>query len=235
MNVVVSHIDVPRIDLKVNPLFEDTEMAFLKTHYYGGIRKYQWATIPLALHGVIFDKNGNRKEIVVGEDHDDPVLYITDLLPHLAKDQNEKKLADAISGEDLNVLCGTRPYGDEKVKEKVKFNILKILNEKYGIAEIDFTSAEFEIVPAGKARDVGFDRAAVMAYGHDDRICSFAGLKGVFDIKTPERTAVMYFADKEEVGSIGNTGAHSDFFANAIAELIALQGEYNDLLLRRGV
>ncbi len=235
MNVVVSHIDAPRIDLKANPLFEDTEMAFLKTHYYGGIRKYQWATIPLALHGVVFDKDGNKKEIVVGEDQDDPVLYITDLLPHLAKDQNEKKLAEAISGEDLNVLCGTRPYGDDKIKEKVKFNLLKILNEKYGITEIDFTNAELEIVPAGKARDVGFDRASVMAYGHDDRICSFAGLKGILETDSPQRTSVMYFADKEEVGSMGNTGAHSDFFANTVAELIALQGDYCDLQLRRAL
>jgi aspartyl aminopeptidase len=233
MNVVVSHLDAPRIDLKVNPLYEDTEMAFFKTHYYGGIKKYQRATIPLAIHGVIFDKDGNKKNIVVGEDSEDPVFYITDILPHLAKDQNEKKIAEAIKGEDLNILCGSIPYGNDKIKEKVKFHILKILNEKYGIREVDFTSAELVIVPAGKARDVGFDRSLISAYGHDDRVCSFAGLKGVLEIENPERTAVLYCADKEEIGSVGNTGAHSDFFANTVAELIALQSDYSDLLLRR--
>ena len=233
MNIVGSHIDSPRIDLKANPLYEDCDMAFFKTHYYGGIKKYQWATIPLALHGVVIDGKGNKKNVVIGEDPGDPVLYITDLLPHLAKDQNDKKLSEAIKGEDLNVLCGSIPYGGDEVKNKVKLNILKILNEKYGICEIDFTRAELEIVPAGKARDVGLDRALISAYGHDDRVCTFAGLKGILELENPDRTAVLYCADKEEIGSVGNTGAQSDFFANTVAELIALQSEYSDLLLKR--
>ena len=233
MNIVGTHIDSPRIDVKANPLYEDSEMAFLKTHYYGGIKKYQWTTIPLALHGVIIDGEGNKKNVVIGEDPGDPVLYITDILPHLAKDQNEKKLAEAIKGEDLNVLCGSIPYGGEKIKNKIKLNILKILNEKYGICEIDLASAELEIVPAGKARDVGLDRALISSYGHDDRVCTFAGLKGILEIDKPERTAVLYCADKEETGSMGNTGAQSDFFPNCVAELIALQADYNDLLLKR--
>ena len=233
MNIVGTHIDSPRIDLKANPLYEDSEMAFFKTHYYGGIKKYQWTTIPLSLHGVVIDGEGKKKNIVIGEDPGDPVLYITDILPHLAKDQNEKKLAEAIKGEDLNVLCGSIPYGGEKIKNKIKLNILKILNEKYGICEIDFASAELEIVPAGKARDVGLDRGLISSYGHDDRVCTFAGLKGILEIETPDRTAVLFCADKEETGSMGNTGAQSDFFANSVAELIALQAEYSDLLLKR--
>ncbi|MCP4176358.1 MAG: aminopeptidase [bacterium] len=235
INIVGSHIDSPRIDVKANPLYEDTEMAFLKTHYYGGIKKYQWTAMPLALHGIIIDEDGKKIDVNIGEDRDDPVLYITDILPHLAKDQNDKKLSEAISGEKLNVLIGSIPYGDEKIKDKVKFNILKILNEKYGICEIDLTNAELELVPAGKARDVGLDRGLIVAYGHDDRVCSFAGLKGILEIDTPEKTAVLYCADKEEVGSNGNTGAQSDFLLNTVAELIALQDNYSDLLLRRSL
>ncbi|HJO92617.1 MAG TPA: aminopeptidase [Victivallales bacterium] len=234
-NIVGAHIDSPRLDIKANPLFEDTEMAFLKTHYYGGIKKYQWTAMPLALHGVIIDEDGRKIDVNIGEENDDPVLYITDILPHLAKDQNDKKLSEAISGEKLNILIGSIPCGDDKIKDKVKFNILRILNEKYGIKEIDLTNAELEVVPAGKARDVGLDRGLIVAYGHDDRVCSFAGLKGILEVGTPEKTAILYCADKEEVGSNGNTGAQSDFLLNTIAELIALQDNYSDLLLRRAL
>lgn len=234
VHVVGSHLDAPRIDLKPFPLYEDAEMAFFKTHYYGGIKKYQWTTIPLALHGVVIDKNGNKIDICIGEDDEDPILVITDLLPHLGKDQHAKTLGEGISGEGLNILCGSIPYGDKDIKDRVKFNVLRLLNEKYGFIEEDFTVAELEIVPAGKAREVGFDRGMISAYGHDDRVCAFATLWAILDIKAPKKTAIAYFSDKEEVGSMGNTGAESAFLENTIAELInAQEDKYSDLLLRR--
>ncbi|BEP28957.1 aminopeptidase [Helicovermis profundi] len=234
MNIVGGHIDSPRIDLKPFPLYEDSEMTFLKTHYYGGIKKYQWVSMPLSMHGVLINKNGEKINISIGEDINDPVFFITDLLPHLAKDQNQKKLNEGITGEGLNILFGNIPFGDKDIKEKVKLNTLKLLNEKYGIVEEDFTTAEIEIVPAEKARDVGIDRSMISAYGHDDRVCSFAGSKAILEIETPTKTAVGMFMDKEEVGSMGNTGSESKYFENIVAELIALQdSNYSDLLVRR--
>lgn len=236
MNIVGAHIDVPRIDLKPFPLYEDSGMAFLKTHYYGGIKKYQWTALPLALHGVVMNKNNEKIEVVIGEDEADPIFAITDLLPHLAKDQSVKKLGEGIEGEGLNVLVGHRPYGDDKTKDKVKLHVLKILNEKYGITEEDFLSAEFEIVPAGKAKDLGFDRSMISAYGHDDRVCSYTGAMAMLDLEDVQTTAVGMFMDKEEVGSQGNTGSESRYFENIVAELIALQEpSYNDLYLRRAI
>lgn len=234
MNIVGAHIDVPRIDLKPFPLYEDSDMAFFKTHYYGGIKKYQWTATPLAMHGVVFNKNNEKIEVCIGEDESDPILAITDLLPHLAKDQVSKSLAEGIDGETLNVLVGHRPIGDDKTKDKVKLHVLKILSEKYGITEEDFLSAEFEIVPAGKAKDLGFDRSMISAYGHDDRVCSYAGLAAIFELEDLKTTACGMFMDKEEVGSQGNTGSSSRFFENIVAELIALQEpNFNDLFLRR--
>lgn len=235
MNIVGAHIDVPRIDLKPFPLYQDGNMAFFKTHYYGGIKKYQWTATPLALHGVAFNKNNERIEVVIGEDENDPIFAITDLLPHLAKDQAVKKLGEGIEGEGLNVLVGHMPVGDEKTKDKVKLHVLKILNEKYGLKEEDFLSAEFEIVPAGKAKDLGFDRSMISAYGHDDRVCSYTGVKAMLDLDSSiPTTACGMFMDKEEVGSNGNTGSESRYFENIVAELIALQeDQYNDIYLRR--
>lgn len=234
MNVLGTHIDSPRLDLKPFPLYEDGGLALFKTHYYGGVRKYQWAALPLALHGVIYKKNGEKVDMVIGEDDNDPVFFITDLLPHLAKDQNEKKLKEGITGEGLNIIVGNIPLGDKDIKDKVKFHIMKILNYKYGIEEDDFISAEIEAVPAGNTRNVGFDESLLGGYGHDDRVCSFAALKAILDIENPTKTCVAFFADKEEVGSQGNTGMESMFFANMIAELIALQNKsYNGILLRR--
>ena len=236
MNIVGAHIDVPRIDLKPFPLYEDSDLAFFKTHYYGGIKKYQWTATPLALHGVVFNKNNEKINVVIGEDESDPILAITDFLPHLAKDQVSKTLAEGIDGETLNVLVGNMPIGDDKTKDKVKLHVLKILGEKYGIKEEDFLSAEFEIVPAGKAKDLGFDRSMISAYGHDDRVCSYAGLTALFALDNIQTTACGMFMDKEEVGSQGNTGSQSRFFENVVAELIALQEpNYNDLYLRRSI
>ncbi len=233
VNIVGAHVDAPRIDLKQNPLYEDTGMVLFKTHYYGGIKKYQWVTIPLALHGVIIKSSGEAVNVSVGENEKDPVFTITDLLPHLAVDQMQKKMSEGITGEGLNVLLGSIPYGDEKVKEKVKLNILKLLNDKYDITEEDFTSAELEIVPAFKAQDVGFDRSFVGAYGQDDRVCSYGALMAILDMKTVERTAVCLLTDKEEIGSVGNTGAKSSFFTNFLASLCAVTNEnYNDIILR---
>jgi aspartyl aminopeptidase len=235
INIVGSHIDSPRLDLKPNPLYEDSNLALMKTHYYGGVRKYQWATIPLAMHGVIMTKNNKKVNVSFGEEQDEPVLYITDLLPHLAKDQNKKTLAEGITGENLNVIIGSIPYGDDKIKEKVKLNVLRIFNEKYGIEEEDFLSAEVEIVPAGKARDVGLDRGLIAGYGHDDRVCAFASLKGILELNEVKKTAMAVFVDKEEVGSNGNTGAQSKFVENTIAELINLQEDFNQLKVRRAL
>lgn len=234
MNIVGGHIDSPRLDLKQVPFYEDSDLALLKTHYYGGIKKYQWASLPLSLHGVVMTKDKQKIEITIGEDQSDPVFFISDLLPHLSKDQMQKKASEVIAGEDLNLIIGNIPSENEDSKEKVKENILMLLNEKYGITEKDFMTAEFEVVPAGKARDVGIDRSMISAYGHDDRVCSYAGVISMFDIENPKTTAVGMFMDKEEVGSQGNTGSKSMYFENIIAELINLQeNNYTDLYLRR--
>ena len=220
LNIVGSHIDSPRLDLKPNPLYEDTDMAYLKTHYYGGIKKYQWTTIPLSIHGVIVKANGEIIKVNVGEDDEDPIFTITDLLPHLAVEQSDKKLRDAIPGENLNLLVGSIPFGDEKDSQRVKLNILKILNEKYGITERDFVSSELELVPAFKAKSLGFDRSMVAGYGQDDRVCAYTSLRAFIEVHNPERTAVCIFADKEEIGSMGNTGMESHVFDTFISELL---------------
>jgi len=237
MNIVGAHIDSPRLDIKQNPLYEDTNVALLKTHYYGGVKKYQWTTIPLALHGVVFTKDGKCVEISFGESDDEPVLYINDLLIHLSADQMEKKANKVIEAEQLNIVVGQIPLKteDKEVKSKVKENILKILEEKYGISERDFATAELEIVPAGKSRSVGFDSSFIAGHGHDDRVCSYAGVEAIFNVEDVEKSAVCLLTDKEEVGSIGNTGMQSRFFENMVANLISLQGDYNDLKIRRAI
>ena len=208
VNIIGTHIDAPRLDLKQNPLYEDSELAMFKTHYYGGIKKYQWLTIPLALHGVVIKGNGELVNVVVGENETDPVLTITDLLPHLAQDQMEKKMSEAIQGEGMNLVLGSIPYIDEKAKDKVKLFILDILFQKYNIVEEDLQSAELEIVPAFKARDVGLDRSLIGAYGQDDRACAYPSLEAILNLDIiPDRTAICIFTDKEEIGSVGNTGA----------------------------
>ena len=219
INLVGAHIDSPRLDLKPNPLYESNDMALLKTHYYGGIKKYQWTAIPLAIHGVIFTKEGRQITLNIGEKDSDSVFCITDLLPHLAKDQMSKKMTEGIEGEKLNVLIGGMPIKTDDVKEKVKFSVLKLLNEHYGITERDFLTAEIEIVPAFKARNVGLDESFVGAYGQDDRVCAFTTIKSIFDIDTPKRTAAAILVDKEEIGSTGNTGMLSAFFGMTVAEL----------------
>jgi aspartyl aminopeptidase len=234
-NIVGSHIDSPRIDLKQNPLYEDGGFAMLDTHYYGGIKKYQWVTIPLALHGVVIKKGGEKVNVVIGEDDNDPVIYITDLLPHLAGKQMSKKASEVIEGENLNVLFGSMPLEDKEAKNRVKLNALRLLNEKYGITEEDFTTAELEVVPAGRSRDVGLDRSMVMAYGHDDRICAYTSLEAVLEVEAPEKTSVVLFVDKEEIGSVGATGMHSRFFENVVAEVMELAGQYSELKLRRAL
>ncbi|MCR8746478.1 aminopeptidase [Romboutsia lituseburensis] len=234
MRIVGGHIDAPRIDLKPNPLYQEANLGFFKTHYYGGIKKYQWTATPLAIHGVVILNDGKKVDICIGEDDSDPVFCITDLLVHLAGDQMQKKLADGITGEGLNLLIGHMPLEDVE-KEAIEQNILKMLNEKYGMIEEDFLSAEIEIVPAGKARDLGFDRSMVLAYGHDDRVCSYGAVKAIVETENPEYCAVALCVDKEEVGSQGNTGMQSKFFENAVAELIALEGNYCDLKVRRSM
>ncbi|MBR0366454.1 MAG: aminopeptidase, partial [Clostridia bacterium] len=219
INIAGAHLDSPRLDLKQNPLYEKNDMALLKTHYYGGIKKYQWPTIPLAIHGVIFNDKGEKLDIVIGEREDDPVFVITDLLPHLAKDQMTKKMTEGIEAENMNVLIGGNPVEAEDVKEKVKFSILKLLNSRYGITERSFQSAEFEIVPAHKARNVGLDESFIGAYGHDDRVCAYTTLRGILDETAPKRTAAAILVDKEEIGSMGNTGARSAFMTMTIAEI----------------
>jgi len=223
INILGAHVDCPRIDLKQNPLYEENDFALLDTHYYGGIKKYQWTAVPLAMHGVFIDSKGNEVRISVGEAENDPVFTITDLLPHLAQDQMQKKASEVVEGEDLDVLAGSRPYDDEKVKEKVKLRFLSILNEKYGIDEKGFASAEMEFVPAFKARDLGLDRSMIGGYGHDDRCCAFPALRALMEIASrkepPGRTALCYLSDKEEIGSVGNTGAQSWGFENFIANL----------------
>lgn len=231
-NLVAAHIDSPRLDLKPNPLYEDGKLALFKTHYYGGIKKYQWTSIPLSLIGVVVLEDGRVIDINIGEDENDPKFTVTDLLPHLAKDQMSKTMSKVFTGEDLNVLVGSIPADCEK--DKVKQNILDILKEKYGICEEDFVSAELEIVPAFKACSIGFDRSMVGSYGQDDRVCAYTSLKAIFNIDNPKRTSICFLADKEEVGSMGNTGMKSRFFENFVAELIfKLKGEYNDMYIRK--
>ena len=221
VNLVGAHIDSPRLDLKPNPLYEDIKLALFKTHYYGGIKKYQWTTIPLSIHGVIVKPSGEKIEVEIGEKEDDPIFTITDILPHLAQEQYEKKVGKAVTGEDLNVLVGSIPNDDDKVKE----NIMNLLNEKYGIKEIDFYSSELEVVPAFKAKDLGFDRSMVAAYGQDDRVCAYATLKALTDANAKDKTIVSIFADKEEIGSVGNTGMCSQMFDLFINELLNKKGE----------
>jgi aspartyl aminopeptidase len=230
-NILGAHIDSPRLDLKQNPLYEDNDLALLDTHYYGGIKKYQWTTIPLAMHGVFVNENGKKIAVKIGEEPGDPVFTITDLLPHLAKDQMQKKASEAVEGEDLDILAGSRPYSDsaKEVKEKVKLGILSLLNKQFGITEKDFASAEIEFVPAFNARDIGFDRSMIGAYGHDDRCCSFPALKALAALAhekaSPEKTVICYLSDKEETGSAGNTGARSLNFENFIALFCANETE----------
>ena len=220
LNIIGSHIDSPRLDLKPNPLYEDNGFAYFKTHYYGGVKKYQWTTIPLSIHGVIVKTNGEKITVNIGESDEDPIFTITDLLPHLAQEQMEKKLKDGISGEDLNLLIGSIPIGDEKTTERIKLNVLKILNDKYGITERDFVSSELELVPAFKARSLGFDKSMVAAYGQDDKVCAYTSLRGLLDTVQPVKTSVCIFADKEEIGSMGNTGMESHVFDTFISELL---------------
>ena len=232
MNILCAHIDSPRLDLKQVPLYEDTELAFLDTHYYGGIKKYQWVTIPLALHGVIAKKDGSVMEVNVGEDPEDPVVYVTDLLVHLASKQLAKKGSEVVTGENLDILVGSRPLPEED-KDAVKANVLKLLKEKYGMEEDDFLSAEIEVVPAGPARDCGLDRSMIAGYGHDDRVCAFPSFQAMIETEAPERTSCCILVDKEEIGSVGATGMQSMFFENAVAELLALAGTDSNLAVRR--
>ena len=244
MRILGAHIDSPRLDLKQHPLYEDTELAFLDTHYYGGIKKYQWTTIPLAIHGVVAKKDGSVVKVNVGEDASDPVFCVSDLLIHLSKDQMGKTLAEAIEGENLDVLVGSKPLaednkkgdadgGKKEMKDLVKQQVLNILKDKYGMEEEDFLSAELEIVPAGPARDLGLDRSMVAAYGQDDRVCAFTSLDAILRSENPEYTSCCLLTDKEEIGSVGATGAHSHFFENATAELMDRCGQYSELKLRR--
>ena len=223
INIIAAHIDSPRIDLKQRPLYEDNNLAFFKTHYYGGIKKYQWMTLPLALHGVVIKAGGECINIKIGEKEGDPVFCITDLLPHLAKDQYAKSLADAFNGEGLNILVGSKPFCDEKASDKVKLNILNILHEKYGITESDFISAELSLVPAAKARDVGFDRSLMGSYGQDDRVCAYPPLMALAECKNPQKTAALILADKEEIGSEGNTSMKSHLFQHFVESLAESQ------------
>ncbi len=240
LNILGAHIDSPRLDVKQNPLYEDGGISYLDTHYYGGVKKYQWVTLPLAIHGVIVKKDGTTVEVNIGEDEDDPVFFISDLLIHLASEQLEKKASKFIDGEALDIVVGTIPFlnsekgkEDKEDKEDVKRNILRILKEMYDIEEEDFISAELEVVPAGKARDAGFDRSLILSYGHDDRVCAFSSLGAMLETKKCLRTTCCILVDKEEIGSVGATGMQSRFFANTVAEVMNLTGDYSELNLRR--
>ena len=238
MNILGAHIDSPRLDLKGNPLYEDTEIAYLDTHYYGGVKKYQWVTLPLALHGVVVKKDLTTVEINIGEDEDDPVFFISDLLIHLAGEQMDKKASKVIEGDQLDVIVGSMPLSQnkdakDKEKEAVKANILKLLKDNYDIEEDDFKSAEIEVVPAGRSRDVGFDRSLILGYGHDDRVCAFPSYKALIEAGNCDKTTCCILVDKEEIGSVGATGMRSRFFENVVAEIINLCGQYSDLALRR--
>ena len=233
MHIIGSHVDSPRLDLKPNPLYEDTGFAYLKTHYYGGIKKYQWTTIPLSMHGVMVKANGEKIEINIGEDENDPIFTITDLLPHLAQDQMEKKLKNGVEGEDLNLLIGSIPYSDKKTCNQVKLNILNLLNQKYGITEEDLTSSELELVPAFKARSLGFDGSMVAAYGQDDKVCAYTSLEAMMHVTNVKNTAVCILADKEEIGSMGNTGMESHMFDFFISEILNKLGVNRPNLLEK--
>ena len=234
LNILGAHVDSPRLDLKQHPLYEDSGLVLLDTHYYGGIKKYQWVAQPLALHGVVCKKDGSLVKVVIGENDDDPVVGVSDLLIHLAADQMKKTGSNVVEGEDLNVLFGSIPAAtEEDEKELVKKNILNLLKEKYDIEEDDFISAEIEAVPAGKARDYGFDRSMVMAYGQDDNVCAYTSLRAIVEEENPERTSCCILSDKEEVGSQGNTGMHSSAFENTLAELMDKCGQYSELNIRR--
>lgn len=219
-----AHIDSPRLDLKPNPMYEKNDIAYFKTHYYGGIRKYQWGTVPLAMHGVVVKKNGELVNICIGEEAGDPVFCISDLLPHLSAKQNERKLSDGLRGEELNIIIGSVPYADDQVKEPVKLLALKLLNDKYGITEADFFRAEIEMVPAQKAVDVGLDRSLVGAYGQDDRVCAYTALMAEIETKNPSYTTITVLTDKEEIGSEGNTGMNSNYFSHYVDYLAQMQG-----------
>jgi aspartyl aminopeptidase len=239
LHIVGGHTDAPRLDAKPVPLYQDGGVALLDTHYYGGVKKYQWVAMPLALHGVVVRQDGTRIVICVGEDPADPVLTITDLLPHLGKDQAAKPMAEGITGEGLNVLAGSFPAegkdDDSEMKDKVKLNLLRLLQKRYGITEEDLASAELELVPAGPARDCGLDRSMILGYGHDDRVCAYAGLRALFDLGgTPEHTAMVLLCDKEEIGSVGATGMDSRFLENTVAEMVALSAPAGgELAVRR--
>ena len=240
MNILGAHIDSPRIDVKQNPLYENEDLAYLDTHYYGGIKKYQWVTLPLALHGVIVKTDGTVQKVNIGEKEDDPVFVVTDLLIHLAGKQMEKKASAVIEGEKLDLLIGSRPLEKEEglnedEKDAVKANVMKILTDYYNMEEEDFLSAELEIVPAGKARDCGLDRSMILAYGQDDRVCAFTSLFAMLDVEDVERTSCCILVDKEEIGSVGATGMHSRFFENVVAELVALTEGESDLKVRRAL
>lgn len=235
LRILGAHVDSPRLDLKQNPLYEDADLALFETHYYGGVKKYQWVTIPLAIHGVFVKKDGTVVNVVIGEEDNDPVVGISDLLVHLAGDQLEKKLAKGIEGEDLNVLVGSIPVEDKNIKNRVKQNILELLNKKYNINEEDFVSAELEVVPAGRARHYGLDKSMVMAYGHDDRVCAFTSFEAILKVNSPTKTCVTLLVDKEEIGSVGATGMQSKFFENTVAEVMELIEGFNELRFRRAL
>lgn len=232
INILGAHIDSPRIDIKQNPLYEDSDFAYLDTHYYGGIKKYQWVALPLAIHGVVAKKDGTVVNVVIGEDKDDPVVSITDLLIHLSADQMTKTASKVIEGEQLDILIGSKPLAGEE-KDAVKKNILKLIKEKYDIEEDDFLSAELEVVPAGPARDTGLDASMIMAYGQDDRVCAYTSLIAMLEVEAPEKTSCCLLVDKEEIGSVGATGMQSKFFENTVAELLDRMGKFSELALRR--
>lgn len=232
MNILGAHVDSPRMDIKQNPLYEKEGMAYLDTHYYGGIKKYQWVTLPLAIHGVIVKKDGTTIDVNIGEKPEDPVFCVTDLLIHLASAQMEKKAAKVVEGENLDILIGTIPLNDEE-KEATKKGVLKILEEQYEMEEEDFMSAELEVVPAGRAREMGFDRSMIMAYGQDDKVCAYTSLAAMLETDKIDKTACCLLVDKEEIGSVGATGMQSKFFENTVAELLNLNGDYNELKLKR--
>ncbi|HHY13520.1 MAG TPA: aminopeptidase [Thermoanaerobacterales bacterium] len=239
MTILGAHIDSPRLDLKQNPLYEDSDLALFKTQYYGGIKKYQWVTLPLAIHGVVIKQDGTCVNIVIGEDEDDPVFGVSDLLIHLSSEQMKKSMKEGIEGEKLNVFLGSIPIKSSNDKSdepnRVKLNILRLLNVKYGITEEDFVSAELQIVPAGKARHYGLDKSMVMAYGHDDRVCAYTSFEAMMELENPEKTCVTLLVDKEEIGSVGATGMKSRFFENTVAEIANLIGGYSELSVRRAL
>ena len=224
VNITAAHVDSPRLDLKPNPLYEEIDLALFKTHYYGGIRKYQWPAVPLALHGVFAKKDGSVLEVTLGEKDDEPKFVVNDLLPHLASEQNKRTLPEGIKGEELNVLVGSMPFKDDEGSELVKLNILKLLNEKYGIVEEDFLSAELELVPAFKASDIGFDKSMIGSYGQDDRVCAYPALTAILEVENPQKTAIAILTDKEEIGSEGNTGLNSDFLMHVVGDITKMQG-----------